>query len=502
MAALVPYTPTKSEANLDVTKTMKFKISRRKLLGTFVAGIAVQGCGGTSGKDLQSSNGVEAGLTLRGLLGQTIYIAHRGSAALYPEETYVAYDGSLKDRQLLLECDVQMLGDGALGIMHDSTVDRTTTSKGNVGALTETEWRNLRVDGDVWHGSAFGNDLAAPLFADWLQKYRGRAILVPEDKDLRSMPTMLSALSALKVASNQVLIQCFSVEPLALAVAAGYEACFLHYGSANPAISLAAGIKWAGIAATASDAELLNWVASGTNVFVWTVNRRYERDLKLALGVRGFFSDDPSYLSGHVPLTTTDRFDLQTWMPGMLGSLGGVADPSRGNFFDGSYWGYTTPDSTYMGCLHGYLCPIKGQARPGAYAIAFNVKFEFARDNDDTRWASLFIGTDDRPFLDGDENTSGYHVLFRKNGVIEIYKKAPNVKATLLGMSNGGAPIPNGAEVTFRVTVTETTIKVARVYENGSEQYVTTVEDRSFRGAYLQLGRSGLACKFRAVSIT
>jgi glycerophosphoryl diester phosphodiesterase len=68
----------------------------------------------------------------------TVY-AHRGGAGYAPENTMGAFrktEGLYGERGVWLEMDTQASKDGALVIMHDDTVDRTTNCHGDVNALT------------------------------------------------------------------------------------------------------------------------------------------------------------------------------------------------------------------------------------------------------------------------------------------------------------------------------------------------------------------------------
>jgi hypothetical protein len=334
-----------------------------------------------------------------------------------------------------------------------------------------------------------------------VSRYRGKGILIPEDKDQKSVQTMISVLSAQQVDKDQVLIQSFSLDSVKAAAAAGFQSCYLSNGPGVQMASSAPGVGWAGVAAYATDTELRGWVASGIRVLVWTVNRRYQRDAKLALGVKGFFSDDPAYLAANSPSVTVDRFSLQTWSPGMLGSSGDIDVITRGKFLGGDSWGYDHLDSGYAGCLQGYLCPIKGLPQPNAYTLQLNVRFGRSRNGDVTRWASAFVGLDDKPFLDQREDSAGHHFLFRKDGTLEIYKKTSNQSAVLLATKRGTA-IADSEEVTYRVRVESESITLSRMNSDGSESYSVAVQDRASRGAYLHLGRDGLACGFRKISIS
>lgn len=59
-------------------------------------------------------------------------IAHRGAAAEAPENTMLAFDLGLELGADALELDVRRSLDGELVVIHDATLDRTTSSRGGV----------------------------------------------------------------------------------------------------------------------------------------------------------------------------------------------------------------------------------------------------------------------------------------------------------------------------------------------------------------------------------
>lgn len=69
--------------------------------------------------------------------------AHRGGAALAPENTLAAYRNAIRLGADYVEIDVRRTRDGKLVIMHDRTVDRTTDGKGEVAQLTYREISRL-----------------------------------------------------------------------------------------------------------------------------------------------------------------------------------------------------------------------------------------------------------------------------------------------------------------------------------------------------------------------
>jgi glycerophosphoryl diester phosphodiesterase len=71
--------------------------------------------------------------------------AHRGGAALWPENSLRAFRGAIALGVDALEFDVHLTADGEAVVIHDATLDRTTTGLGPVRALTLAEVTALRL---------------------------------------------------------------------------------------------------------------------------------------------------------------------------------------------------------------------------------------------------------------------------------------------------------------------------------------------------------------------
>lgn len=74
-------------------------------------------------------------------------VAHRGHSIAYPENTLQAYRKAIELGVEMIECDVNLTRDGTLVMMHDSTLDRTTTGTGRVSASTWEEIQRLDAGG-------------------------------------------------------------------------------------------------------------------------------------------------------------------------------------------------------------------------------------------------------------------------------------------------------------------------------------------------------------------
>ena len=110
-------------------------------------------------------------------------IAHRGYSSEAPENTFEAFDLAVEHGFNNFELDAQLTKDGAVVVVHDDTVDRTTNGHGEVRGLTLAEIKSL--DAGSWfnggpegvgrpgYGSYAGGRV--PTLADVLERYKSRA---------------------------------------------------------------------------------------------------------------------------------------------------------------------------------------------------------------------------------------------------------------------------------------------------------------------------------------
>ncbi len=75
------------------------------------------------------------------------FVAHRGGAALWPENSLLAFRSAIALGAGLLELDVHGTADGGVAVIHDPVLDRTTDARGPVGDRTLTELRRARLRG-------------------------------------------------------------------------------------------------------------------------------------------------------------------------------------------------------------------------------------------------------------------------------------------------------------------------------------------------------------------
>ena len=74
-----------------------------------------------------------------------IVVAHRGDWRNFPENSLEAIDNAIKMGVDIVELDVQRTKDGKLILMHDMTLNRTTTGKGKISEVTLDSIQKLRL---------------------------------------------------------------------------------------------------------------------------------------------------------------------------------------------------------------------------------------------------------------------------------------------------------------------------------------------------------------------
>jgi len=140
--------------------------------------IAVAACsnGGTSGSEPKCKTPQEM---LR--CDKVLNIAHGGGLLIRPAHTLLAYDQALEDGADMLELDIHETSDGVIVVMHDETVDRTTSCTGLIKEMTFAELRECdagynftKDDGKTYPYRGMG--LVVPSLEEVLDKYPDTAV--------------------------------------------------------------------------------------------------------------------------------------------------------------------------------------------------------------------------------------------------------------------------------------------------------------------------------------
>ena len=92
-----------------------------------------------------------------------LWIAHRGAGKLAPENTLAAFRLGAEHGYRMFECDAKLSADGVVFLLHDATLERTTSGQGIGGDLP---WQALsKLDAGSWHSSAYAGEALPTLEA-------------------------------------------------------------------------------------------------------------------------------------------------------------------------------------------------------------------------------------------------------------------------------------------------------------------------------------------------
>lgn len=128
-----------------------------------------------------------------------LVIAHRGDSAHRPENTLASFASALEVGARLVELDVRLTRDGTPVIIHDATLDRTTTGTGPVREHTLSEVRAVSAGYPELFASAYASE-RVPTLAEALGFLRGRAKVMIEIKEEPGGPPGGDAVEACTVA--------------------------------------------------------------------------------------------------------------------------------------------------------------------------------------------------------------------------------------------------------------------------------------------------------------
>jgi glycerophosphoryl diester phosphodiesterase len=117
--------------------------------------------------------------------------AHRGGPMPgYPENAIETFQHTLRYAPCLIECDVRKTKDDILIMMHDETLNRTTTGKGKVSDYTYAELEKL----SLVDNEGIVTEFKIPSFAEVLRWGKNKAIIEVDSKSDVSPGDIVTAL--------------------------------------------------------------------------------------------------------------------------------------------------------------------------------------------------------------------------------------------------------------------------------------------------------------------
>ncbi len=206
----------------------------------------------------------------------------------------------------VIDLDVRRLADGALGVMHDPTVDRVTTSSGPTASYTREQWQTLTLDIGSWLVPRPRPE-APPTLSQVLDQFGHRSVFSVEVKE--GLVDEVAQLLHARSLTDSVFVNTNDPDVARLIHQMGLRSHLWRTASqmrTDDPRSFAGFVDLLDIDVRAGRADFRRSVASGVPL-VWahTVTTRAERNRALRLGATGVVSDDPRYVAG-----VTDTFPV------------------------------------------------------------------------------------------------------------------------------------------------------------------------------------------------
>ncbi|NBM14731.1 glycerophosphodiester phosphodiesterase family protein [Streptomyces sp. GC420] len=212
-------------------------------------------------------------------------IGHRGVMGVEPENTLRSFVRAEHEGLDVIELDLHLSKDGALVVMHDATVDRTTDGRGAINDFTLAELREL----DAGQGERI------PVFEEVLEAVKSP--LQAEIKDVAAARALAGVMNSRGLA-ERVDVLSFHDEAIAeisrlvpgvrtMLVASRYGIDVVDRALAVDAVALVLNIR----RLTLEIVERAH--AAGLRVFGWVVNTQDDLRLARALQLDGATTDNP-----------------------------------------------------------------------------------------------------------------------------------------------------------------------------------------------------------------
>lgn len=232
-----------------------------------------------------------------------LLIGHRGYPAKFPENTLASFEGAIQAGCDMVELDVTLTRDRKVVVIHDDTLDRTTSGKGLVRAHTLEEIK--RLDAGSWFDPRFATE-RVPELAEVMQLTAGRCMVNIEikksafDADYPADAIEHQVVQLVKAgqAVDRVIVSSYDrriLERLAAMPKPPAIAYISDHGADPMVLAMLLEIKafsWHPRfrVLTREQVDLLH--AAGIKVYPYTVNTPQEAQKLLAMGVDGLICNN------------------------------------------------------------------------------------------------------------------------------------------------------------------------------------------------------------------
>jgi len=223
-------------------------------------------------------------------------VGHRGAAGHAPENTLAAVESGIALGVDYVEVDVQRTSDGALVLMHDKFVDRTTNGHGRLSAMKLDDLRKLDA----------GDGQKIPLLGELLEVATGRVGLILETIT-PGIGSIVSSFVADCGFQSPMIFASFLHADIFRIRAQNEKALTMALFEGVPIVpsrfTADARATHAGIALDSATPELVEKLQkNGVEVFAYTADTDYQIDLAISLGVEGIISNFPERIGKRMSL--------------------------------------------------------------------------------------------------------------------------------------------------------------------------------------------------------
>lgn len=237
-----------------------------------------------------------------------VVIAHRGSSSIAPQNTMAAFEAAWRAGADAIELDIQVTSDGDAAVIHNATLDETTSGTGPVASRTAAEIASL--DAGSWFSPVYAGELV-PLLSDVLEFLRTRPEigLVLEIKDDWPAGPLQRVLDAVSVPflEGRLIVESFSVETMRAArdLAPQLHRELLFERTDGGLLDLCTDLGVSGVGPDGrlllQQPDLLGLLhGAGLTVNPWTLNEPAQWSLAVEAGVDGIVTDRPDRLVGWI----------------------------------------------------------------------------------------------------------------------------------------------------------------------------------------------------------
>jgi glycerophosphoryl diester phosphodiesterase len=415
------------------------------------------------------------------------YVAHRCGLEVAGEESMTAARLAVDGGCDMLDFDLQSLGDGVVAVMHDTTVDRTTNSTGNVADHTVQSYLKMQIDHAGLVGGSNWPVEAPPLWETILREFGNKVMLTAQVYDDAVLQAAHLAAQRLGIDKRTVMFQSTSYSTLAAIKALGYPAMFVT-SSATP--------DWAQIAANGSDLvsvvntptqALVNGAHAAGLKVMFQAYRHYDKALQAALGVDGFVTDNPTYLRDAFTKRRTDLFKAQDRTPAHFRQAG-----TAGTFIAPDAFGWAVSPGNNSVSELGYITPANGSDFTAELKITLT-----------SGLCQVWLGNMDAwdNNAAGKIGVNGYAFTITNLGQVRVEEFVDGSRAQYLGYnvsSNGAGTFTLGTEYTWRFGVTPTQVRWKRVDSGATGAYNSTTA-RNLR--YLAVTSNAAVVTYRGINL-